>query len=305
MPPSTAVPTRTTMLETIRDKVRQLARRELSKDGAYLLPLRFFIGMGWLRASAEKIADPGWYDGTALTAFLEQELAGGHVVFPFYRAMIADVFLPNASALGVIVLIGELLAGVAILIGMFTNAALLGGMFMNLNFILAGTPDPSAFYFLIQVALFVGGVGAIAGVDTLLGRRVKNPLLVAQNRISGRRFRTRERVFLGLAAVWLGLAVCGLGARSPPGPARLVAAVRRGRPGRRVVLGLAAVWLGLAVYALAHVSTLDPGRSVEDPAMILGVLFGLSSVQAFIAYLRQRPTENIEITSVPQSQMKG
>jgi thiosulfate dehydrogenase [quinone] large subunit len=209
--------------------------------------------MRWLRASAEKIIDPGWYDGTALTAFLEEELAGGHVVFPFYRAVITDVFLPNASTLGAIVMIGELLAGVAILIGMFTHAALLGGIFMNLNFILAGAPDPSAFYFLIQVALFVGGIGAIAGADTLLGRRVKNPLFVAQNRISGQRFRTREWVFLGLAALWL----------------------------------------GLAVYALAHVSTLDPGRSVEDPAMIiLVVLFGLSSVQAFIAYLRQRPTEN-------------
>ena len=240
------------MLETTRDKVRQLARRELSKDGAYLLPLRLFIGMGWLRASAEKIIDPGWYDGTALTAFLEQELAGGHVVFAFYRALIADVFLPNASALGVIVLVGELLAGVAILIGMFTNAALLGGMFMNLNFILAGAPDPSAFYFLIQVALFVGGIGAIAGVDASLGRRVKNPLLVAQNRISGRRFRTRKRVFLGLAALWL----------------------------------------ALAAYCLAHVSTLDPGRSVEDPATILGVLFGLSGVQTLIAYLRQRPTQD-------------
>ncbi len=242
------------MLKTKRDKVRRLARQELSKDGAYLLPLRIFIGIGWLRTSAEKIIDPGWYDGTALTAFLEEELAGGHVVFPFYRALITDVFLPNASALGAIIMIGELLAGVAILIGMFTNAALLGAIFMNLNFILAGAPDPSAFYFLIQVALFVGGIGAIAGADTLLGRRVKNPLLVAQNRISGQRFRTRERVFF---------------------------------------LGLAALWLALAVYALAHVSTLDPERSVEDPAIILAVLFGLISVQAFIAYLRQRPTENI------------
>ncbi|MBA2784277.1 MAG: hypothetical protein H0T74_15405 [Rubrobacteraceae bacterium] len=87
----------------------------------------------------------------------------------------------------------------------------------------------------------------------MLGRRVENPLLVAQNRISGQRFRTRERGFLGLAVLCL----------------------------------------GLAVYALAHVSTLDPERSVEDPAIILVVLFGLSSVQAFIAYLRQRPTENI------------
>ncbi len=238
------------MLKTTRDRARRLARRELSKDGAYLLPLRLFIGMGWLRASAEKIPDPGWYDGTALTAFLKDELAEGHVVFPFYRALILDVFLPNASALGVIVLIGELLAGVAILIGMFTNAALLGGMFMNLNFILAGVPDPSAFYFVIQVALFVGGIGAIAGVDASLGRRVKNPLLVAQNRISGRRFRTRKRVFLGLATLWL----------------------------------------GLAAYSLAHVTTLDPGLSVEDPATILVVLFGLSGVQTLIAYLRQRPT---------------
>jgi thiosulfate dehydrogenase (quinone) large subunit len=240
------------MLKATTDKARRLAQQELSKDGAYLLPLRLFIGMGWLRASAEKIPDPGWYDGTALTAFLEEGLAGGHIVFPFYRALITDVFLPNAGALGVVVMIGELLAGAAILVGMFTNAALLGGMFMNLNFILAGAPDPSAFYFLIQVALFVGGIGAIAGADALLGRRVKNPLLVAQNRTPVRRFRTRERVFLGLAALWL----------------------------------------GLAAYALAHVSTLDPGRSVEDPAMILGVLFGLSGVQAFIAYLRQRPTEN-------------
>ena len=86
----------------------------------------------------------------------------------------------------------------------------------------------------------------------MLDRRVKNPLLVAQNRISGRRFRTRKRVFLGLAALWL----------------------------------------ALAAYCLAHVSTLDPGRSVEDPATILGVLFGLSGVQTLIAYLRQRPTQD-------------
>src|SRR4028119_729300 len=55
--------------ETTRNKVRQLARQELSKDGAYLLPLRLFIGMGWLRAGSEKIPDPGWEDGTELTAF--------------------------------------------------------------------------------------------------------------------------------------------------------------------------------------------------------------------------------------------
>ncbi len=74
--------------------------------------------------------------------------------------------------------IGQLLVGAAILLGLFTNAALLGGLFMNLNFILAGAPNPSAFYFVIQVALFIGGTGAIIGLDQLLGRRIRTPLFV-------------------------------------------------------------------------------------------------------------------------------
>ena len=238
--------------ETIDDRVLRFIKWELSKEGAYLLPLRLFIGMGWLRAFAEKVAEPGWHDGTVLAAFLEERLVGDHVVFPFYRALITDVFLPNASVLGWIVMIGQLLAGAAILLGLFTNAALLGGLFMNLNFILVGAPNPSAFYFVIQVALFIGGTGAIIGLDALLGRRIRTPLFVAKVGIKSWHFRSKERALLGLAMLSF----------------------------------------GLAAYSLAHVRTYDPGLSVEDPAMILTVLFALSSLQAFVSYLRQQPPEN-------------
>jgi hypothetical protein len=44
-------------------------QRELRKPGAYLPPLRVFIGIGWLRARAEKFVEPGWYDGSSLAAF--------------------------------------------------------------------------------------------------------------------------------------------------------------------------------------------------------------------------------------------
>ncbi len=98
------------------------------------------------------------------------------MVFPFYHALVTDVFLPNAALLGWGVMLGELLAGVAILVGMFSNAALLGGLFMNLNFVLAGVPNPSAFYIIIQLTLFTGGVGAIVGMDAFLGRHLKTPL---------------------------------------------------------------------------------------------------------------------------------
>ena len=238
--------------ETIDDRVLRFIKRELSKEGAYLLPLRLFIGMGWLRASAEKIVDPDWLGGTVLAAFLEEKLVGDHVVFPFYRALITDLFLPNASALSWIMMIGQLLVGAAILLGLFTNAAILGGLFMNLNFILAGAPNPSAFYFVIQVALFIGGTGAIIGLDALLGRRIRTPLFVAKVGIRSWHYRSKERALLGLAVLSF----------------------------------------GLAAYSLAHVQSYDPGLSVEDPAMILTVLFTLSSLQAFVSYLRQQPPGN-------------
>ncbi len=58
--------------ETIDDRVLRFLKRELCKEGAYLLPLRLFIGLGWLRAFAEKVADPDWLGGVALAAFLQE-----------------------------------------------------------------------------------------------------------------------------------------------------------------------------------------------------------------------------------------
>ena len=222
------------------------ARQELRRDGAYLLPLRLFLGLGWLRTFAEKAADPGWRDGTELTAFLGGQLARGEVVFPLYRELVEGLFLPNATALGWLVMGGELLVGLGLLLGLLTSLALLAGLFMTLNFILAGEPAPGAFYVVIQVALLVSGVGAVLGLDARLDR-IRSPLLVAKNGPRSPEASVRRRHFLALAAL------CAVGALS----------------------------------AAVHVSTLDPGLSVEDPAMILVVLFTVAALQVLISYLRQ------------------
>ena len=154
-------------------------RRGVREDNAYLLPLRFFIGIGWFRAGLEKLQDPNWPDGVALSTFLHQKLEGGAIVFPSYREVVESVFLPNVQLLALIVIGGQLLAGIAIMSGTFTNAALLGGLFMNINFILAGQVNPSAFYVIIQSVLFVSNVGAVLGVDEFLSRRIRYTLLVA------------------------------------------------------------------------------------------------------------------------------
>ncbi len=141
---------------------------ELLKENAFLLPLRLFIGLGWLRASVEKIIEPAWRSGDALVAFFQGQMAADFVYFPFYETLITQVFEPNALALSWIIIIGELLAGIAIAAGIFTNLALLSGMFMNLNFILAGVVNPSAFYIVIQAALLSGNAGATMSVDSMM-----------------------------------------------------------------------------------------------------------------------------------------
>lgn len=159
---------------------RSGGRASVTNVSGRVLPLRLFIGIGWIRASSEKITDTEWHDGTALSTFLEEHLAGGEIVFPLYQDLVTDVFLPNASVLGWIIIVGQFLVGVAVLTGTFSNIGLLGGLFMNLNFLLAGAVNPSAFYMVIQSVLFISNTAAVLGVDWLLSGKIPFALLVAQ-----------------------------------------------------------------------------------------------------------------------------
>lgn len=181
--------------------------KELHQEGAYLLPLRIFIGIGWLRAATEKLLEPDWYDGTALESFFEAQREEGLLRFPFYETLIDEVFIPNASVIGWIVIVGQILAGISILTGTFTNLGLIGGLFMNLNFILVGRTNPSAFYVVIQLVLFIGNTGAVLGVDTFLTKKIPYSFLVAQADHK-RRFLTTERFsFLIMSIVFFAGAI--------------------------------------------------------------------------------------------------
>lgn len=236
------------------ERIRSILTRELSKDRAYLLPLRVFIGLGWLRAATEKLVDPGWYDGTELTAFLEQQLGWSQEAFPFYGVLMETVFMPGATVLGIIVILAQLFAGVSILAGYCTNAGLLVGLVMNVNFVLAGAVDPSTFYIVIQLVLFFGGAGAVLSVDAAHGTDRHGPLLTAPRREAG-----------------------GQGEQHP-----------------RVYGIIAAVCLLFAVAMAPYVSTLAPATVVEDPAMILVVLalFGAGASATSAVGSRDQPARS-------------
>ena len=174
-------------------------RRAVEQESSYLVPLRLFIGIGWSRAGLEKVLDPRWNDGTALTQFLLKKVDGGDVVFPTYQILIEEVFIPNAALLSVVIILGQLLAGAAIMLGAFTNLGLMGGLFMNVNFILAGQVNPSAFYVVIESVLFVANVGAVIGFDEVISRRVRYPWLVAHPHWDQDYVPMEKRSFLVLA----------------------------------------------------------------------------------------------------------
>jgi len=182
---------------------------QLLSDFAYLIPLRLFIGIGWVRAGLEKFMDAGWPRGTALVDFFNQHNSSSIVVFPFYRDLIQNVFAPNALALSWLIMAGQILVGAAILTGACTNFALLCGLFMNLNFILSGEVAPSAFYVVIQVVLLVTNVGYYLGLDRVLARKVPLGLLVALPYALRKYWRLERGIFLGASAalMFLGLAV--------------------------------------------------------------------------------------------------
>jgi len=140
---------------------------ELHKPGAYLFPVRVFLAVGWLRACGEKLLDPWWLNGTKLTAFLTYQTATGTVVFPFYQQLIDTLLLPHVVALSWIVLVGQLLVGMGMAIGLCTRGALLGGLFMNANFLLAGRPDPNAFYLIIQAMLLLEKADRVLSLDNV------------------------------------------------------------------------------------------------------------------------------------------
>ena len=93
------------------------------------LPLRFFLGVTFVYAGLQKIADPGFlrpgastYIGTQLQAFAAHSPIG---------FLIESIALPAPQLAGVGVIAAELLIGVAVMLGVATRWAAAAGAFVN------------------------------------------------------------------------------------------------------------------------------------------------------------------------------
>jgi thiosulfate dehydrogenase (quinone) large subunit len=126
------------------------------------LLLRLYAGWQWLESGLGKINSPAWTGsnaGAAVTGFVNGALAktgGDHPdVQAWYAWFLQNVTLPNARLFSFLVTWGEILVGVALIIGLFTGIAAFFGAFMNINYLLAGTVSSNPVLFVIAIFLLL------------------------------------------------------------------------------------------------------------------------------------------------------
>ncbi|MFI5339086.1 MAG: DoxX family protein [Candidatus Methylomirabilales bacterium] len=141
--------------------------------GVALLVARLYVAQFFLISGTTKLSR-GFLWGGALLPQLERFLAG--TPHAWYKAWLVNVVIPHEHLFAVLVVLGETLAGVALLLGALTRFSAGVGIFMVGNYLFAkGWPNPAAthdkaFIALLLVVL-IGGAGQYWGLDAWWRRR--------------------------------------------------------------------------------------------------------------------------------------
>jgi thiosulfate dehydrogenase [quinone] large subunit len=148
----------------------------------FWLVIRLYLGYEWLMAGWAKLFNPVWFGdkaGVALTGFLKGALAktaGEHPdVQGWYAGFLQNSVMPNAVVWSRFVVIGEILVGVALILGVFTGLAAFFGGFMNVNYLMAGTVSTNPMLFVLATWLVLawktaGWIGLDHWILPRLGR---------------------------------------------------------------------------------------------------------------------------------------
>ncbi|KMJ57386.1 Crp/Fnr family transcriptional regulator [Bacillus sp. LL01] len=135
--------------------------------------LRIWLGVQWLKAGLPKI---GAFDAEG---FLHGAIAKAEGANPavqgWYAGFLENVALPNVGLINILIPWGEVLVGIALILGLATLPALVGAAFMNLNFLLAGTVSTNPVLYTVAILLIAAGAAAtFYGLDRFAIRWIKD-----------------------------------------------------------------------------------------------------------------------------------
>ena len=152
---------------------------------------RVYVGWQWLEAGWEKIHSSAWVGtnaGSAMSGFINGALnkaTGSHPdVQGWYAYFLQHLVLPHVSTWSHMVSWGEFLVGVALILGIFTGIAAFFGLFMNLNYLLAGTVSTNPILFVLSIGILLAWrVAGYIGVDHYLLPKIGTPWQGKKDRI--------------------------------------------------------------------------------------------------------------------------
>jgi thiosulfate dehydrogenase (quinone) large subunit len=159
------------------------------------LPIRLYVGYVWLTSGWGKLGNPAWMQtGEALRGFWERAAATPEaparplIAFDWYRTFIQTMLDAQAYTwFARLITVGEILIGLALLLGAFTGIAAFMGGFMNWNFMMAGTASINPVLFTMSILLMLawkiaGWLGLDRWLLPLLGVPWKPGLLFQRDR---------------------------------------------------------------------------------------------------------------------------
>lgn len=164
-----------------------IARKMFSETGAWTwvwAAIRVYVGYAWLMAGWHKVTSPAWTaGGSALKGYWEKAVAipaapaKAAITYDWFRSFLQALLDGgHYSWFAKLIAYGELLVGIALILGAFVGIAAFFGAFMNFNFMLAGTASTNPVLFLGAIFLMLAWKTAgYWGLDRWLLERLGTP----------------------------------------------------------------------------------------------------------------------------------
>lgn len=136
-----------------------------------LFALRLTTSYIWITAGVSKLLNKTFID--TFTGTIQGFIKSCH--YDFYIGALKQYVLPNAHLFAQLTVWGEILTGIAFLLGFPLMIAAFMGIFMNVNYYLVANAIPSQFLNLImifaQFALYACSAGNIWGLSAKIGKK--------------------------------------------------------------------------------------------------------------------------------------
>jgi thiosulfate dehydrogenase [quinone] large subunit len=145
--------------------------------------VRIYVGYQWLTSGLGKLSNPAWTEtGAALQGYWSNAVAipesgKAAISFDWYRSFLQTLLDAEAYTwFSKLIVAGEVLVGIALIIGAFVGIAAFFGAFMNWNFIMAGSASSNGLLLVLSILLVLAWkVAGYYGADYYLLRKLGTP----------------------------------------------------------------------------------------------------------------------------------